>query len=134
MGRNNARRTWDITDEKKLLQRSWNIYDEKKLAQRTWNIAGEKQLVQRSWDIADDKKITQRTWNVADEKKLAQSIRGSYGKVSDVADKFSQLKVNSVQQNLPRPLLPGSFHGRTDFLDRSHENPYGRSYSRKVAG
>jgi len=111
MGRNNTRRTWDIPDEKKLAQSSWDISDEKKLVQSTWNIADEKKLAQRPWNIADEKKLAQRTWNVADGKKLRESMRGSYGKVSDAADKFSQLKVNSVQQNLPRPHLPRGSHG-----------------------
>ena len=35
--------------------------------------------------------LTRRTWNIADEKKLTQSMRGSYGKVTDVIDKQTKL-------------------------------------------
>lgn len=76
---------------------------------------------------------TRRTWDIPDDK-LTHSTRGNYGKVSDVADKFAQMKVSYVSQNISRPLLAGGLHNRTDFLGQSNQNLFGRGYTRKVAG
>lgn len=170
MGRNHPRRTWDITDEKKIAQRTWEKTDEKKLPQRAWDVTDEKKLAQRTWDTADAKKLAQRSWDAADEKlpqrawdtvgekkivrrtwdfpdekklvqrtwdfgdkKLTQSTKGCR-KVPDVADEFAQMKVSYGQQSMPRPPLPGGFHNRTDYFGPSYQNPFGRTYPRKVAG
>lgn len=147
VGKSHARRTWDIGDEKKLAQKTWGMTDEKKVPQRsrdmtdekkflqrTWDVADEKKIVRRTWDVPDDKKPVQRTWNLPNGKITHSTMTRGYGKVPDMADKFAQLKVSSFQQNMPRPPHPGGFHDRSDYLGRTYQNPFSRTYTRKIAG
>ncbi|XP_042438778.1 cyclin-dependent kinase F-4-like [Zingiber officinale] len=60
---------------------------------------------------------------------------------AETTDKLAQMSVSSGTQQKttklpppPPPMKAGRWHGRTDYLARSHEIPSGRSYSRKVMG
>ncbi|KAG6531979.1 hypothetical protein ZIOFF_005816 [Zingiber officinale] len=60
---------------------------------------------------------------------------------AETTDKLAQMSVSSGTQQKttklpppPPPMKAGRWHGRTDYLVRSHEIPSGRSYSRKVMG
>lgn len=66
-------------------------------------------------------------------------VLGKTRRVSDVADKFSNMTVGSnraiAKGSVGQPMKSGGWHGQSDmFSRRSQEFLPGRSYSKKVAG